>query len=553
MTHFLPHARLRPSLRALSPTLLACLLLVPLASTAHGQGASTAERSDARSSPQSGSKPTGVGSGSESESPREKRSITRGSVTIDGRAIEYTATVGDLLIRDDDDQPTASMTYVSYVRDGVEDRSSRPVTFAFNGGPGSASVWVHLGAFGPKRVALDAEGMPLGPPPAKLVNNEFSVLDATDLVFVDPVGTGWSRPLDGHELDEFTGYTSDVMHVGEMIRLWLSREGRWASPKFIAGESYGTTRAAGLAEYLQGAHGMALNGLFLISSVINWQTKVFNIGNDLPYPLILPTYTATAWFHGKLPERYADDLQLALREAEAFALGPYATALMQGSRLEGEARRQIRDRLAELTGLDPAFVERADLRVELYRFLKELLREEGVTVGRLDSRYTGRDIDSAGESFEFDPSFKVIGGHYVATLEDYLRRELGYETDTRYRQSAGARVRPWNYHESSRTSGYNTNAYANYAETLRSSMHRNPYLKVLVASGYYDMATPYFATDYTFDHMQLAPEFAGNIRHEYYEAGHMMYVRTEDHRKFRLDFLRLIEDALAEVPMPGGM
>lgn len=485
--------------------------------------------------------------------PEEQRSVTRGTVTIDGQAIDYTATVGDLLIRDDGDQPVARMTYISYVRDGISDPASRPVTFAFNGGPGSASVWVHLGAFGPKRVLLDAEGMPTGPPPGKLVNNEFSVLDVTDLVFIDPVGTGWSRPLDGHELDEFTGFSNDVRHIGDMIQQWLAREGRFASPKLIAGESYGTTRAAGLAAYLHGRHGLVMNGLCLISSVINWQTKVFNIGNDLPYPLILPTYTATAWFHGKLPERYAGDLQLALREAEAFALGPYSSALMQGRRLEGEARQAIVDRLAELTGLDPGFVEDADLRLELYRFLKELLRDDDRTVGRLDSRYTGRDIDSAGESMEFDPAFKVISGHYVATLEDYLRRELGYTTDTNYRQSAGPRVRPWNYHESSRTEGYNTNGYANYAETLRSAMHQNPYLKVLVMSGYYDMATPYFATDYTLDHMQLHPDFEGNLRHAYYEAGHMMYVRTEDHRKFREDYLRLIEEATAEGPMPGGM
>ncbi|MCG8460031.1 MAG: hypothetical protein MI919_27430, partial [Holophagales bacterium] len=429
----------------------------------------------------------------------------------------------------------------------------RPVTFSFNGGPGSASVWVHLGAFGPLKVELDAEGMPTYPPPGRLVNNEYSVLDRTDLVFLDPVATGWSRQLSTRDLEDFTGYSDDVAHVGETILLWLVRNGRLASPKFVAGESYGTTRAAGLAQYLQRQHGIVLNGLCLISSVINWQTKVFNVGNDLPYPLILPTYTATAWFHGELPERYDGDLALALREAEAFALGPYSSALMLGDRLQGEERAEIRRRLAELSGLSEDYVERADLRVEIFRFIKELLRERGLSVGRLDSRYTGRDLDDAGETYDYDPSYKVIGGYYVATLEDYLRRQLGYETDLDYRHSAGRRIRPWNYHEDSRTQGYGTNAYANYAETLRQAMHLNPYLRVLVQSGYYDMATPYFATDYTIDHMQLDPAFRDNIRHAYYEAGHMMYVREADHAKFRADYLQLIDEALEERPMPGGM
>ena len=475
----------------------------------------------------------------------EQSSSTKGRVTIDGQPVEYTVTVGDIILRTDEGEPRAKMTFVSYLRDGVEDRRSRPVTFAFNGGPGSASVWVHLGAFGPKKALLDDEGMPLGPPPGELVDNEHTVLDVTDLVFIDPVETGWSRPAPGEDGEQFIGFTKDVESVGEFIRIWLARNDRWASPKFIAGESYGTTRSAGLAEYLQDTHGMFLNGICLISSVINWGTKVFNVGNDLPYALILPTYTATAWRHGKLPEHLAGDLEAALARSEAFALGDYASALMLGDQLQGAERQRIRTQLAELSGLSEEYLERADLRVDIYHFVKELLRDEGLTVGRLDSRYTGSDRDDVGEHFEYDPSSAVVTGWYVSLLKDYLRHELGYENDMVFRHSAGRQVRPWNYHEDESRQSYGSNAYANYAEHLRAAMHKNPYLKVLIMSGYYDLATPYFATDYTVDHMQLDSELRDNIEVAYYKAGHMMYVRAEDLAKFRQDYLNFLRAALS--------
>jgi carboxypeptidase C (cathepsin A) len=474
----------------------------------------------------------------------EESSSRLGRVRIAGQVVDYRATVGDLVLRDDQGEPRARVTYVSYVREGG-DPATRPVTFAFNGGPGSASVWVHLGAFGPKRALLDEEGFPLGPPPGRLIDNEHSVLDVTDLVFVDPVETGWSRPAPEVPSSEFTGYTNDVESVGELIRHWVSRHGRWASPKLVAGESYGTTRSAGLAAHLQDVHGMHLNGVVLLSSVINWQTKVFNVGNDLPYPLILPTYTATAWYHGKLGDRFPS-LEAALDASREFALGEYSSALMLGDRLRGERRDAVRARLAELTGLSEEYLEQADLRVEIFRFTKELVREEGRTVGRLDARYTGSDLDDAGERFDYDPAGAVFDAYYVSLLKDYLRRELGFDREASFRHSAGGKLRPWSYHETGRTQGYGTNAYANYAETLRAAMHENPYLHVLVLSGYYDMATPFFATDYTIDHMQLDPALRDNVTTVYFEAGHMMYVKQSELARMREAFVAFVRDALED-------
>lgn len=486
-----------------------------------------------------------VGDGGPPAQLEERVSVTEHSMMLDGQKVDYEATVGDLILRDDAGAPKARMTYVSYVRTGVKDGAKRPVTFSFNGGPGSASVWVHLGAFGPKKAELDPEGFPAGPPPGKLVHNPYSLLDVSDLVFIDPVETGWSRPAPGEDAKQFLGYTDDVTHVGDFIRLWVSRNQRWTSPKLIAGESYGTTRAVGLAEYLQSVHGMYVNGLCLISSVINWQTKVFNIGNDLPYALILPTYTATAWYHGLLGDRFGS-LEEALKAAEDFAVGEYSSAMMLGDRLQGERRQAVAQRLHELTGLSLEYLDDANLRVEIFRFAKEVMRHEGRTVGRLDSRYLGSDRDDVGERFEFDPSMVVVTSYYVSLLNDYLQGELGFKTDETFRFSAGSRVRPWNYHAKNRTDGYNTNGYANYAESLRQSMHVNPHLKVLVMSGYYDLATPYFATDYTVDHMQLDPELRKNVEVAYYEAGHMMYVREADHRKFRDDYKAWIESIVGD-------
>jgi carboxypeptidase C (cathepsin A) len=477
----------------------------------------------------------------------EVQSVTEHEIEIDGETVPYTATAGNLLLTAEDGKPKGSIFYVAYTRSDVDDPADRPVTFSFNGGPGAASVWVHLGAFGPKKAHLDPEGFPDGPPPGYLEDNPYSVLDATDLVFVDPISTGYSRPAPGEDAGQFHGFRHDVESVGELIRLWLTRNGRWSSPKLLAGESYGTTRSAGLVGHLQERYGMYFNGVALISSVLNWQTQIFATGNDLPYVNYLPSYAAAAWYHGKLSERLSGDLRATLDEVEEFARGEYATALMMGRDLPADERDRIAARVAEYTGLSEEYVKQSNLRIVDQRFYKELLRDERKTLGRLDSRFTGRDRDAAGETFEFDPAGAVVDAYYVSLLNDYLRTELGLESDLPFRHLA-REVWPWNYHPGTFRETW-TNKYLDVAETLRRAMTENPSLQVLVMSGYYDFATPYFASDYTVDHMELEPEIADNLRVAYYEAGHMMYIREEDHAKFRRDFLELLERATGQ-PAP---
>jgi carboxypeptidase C (cathepsin A) len=423
-----------------------------------------------------------AGADKDKKPPEEKVSRTHHTLTLDGQVIGYTATAGNLLLRDEEGTLKASVFFVSYVRDGMQDPTRRPVTFSFNGGPGAASLWVHMGAFGPKKVERDAEGMAL-PPPFHLVDNDQSILDLTDLVFIDPVSTGYSRAVPGQDPKQFHGVQQDIEWVGEFIRLWVTRNQRWASPKFVAGESYGTTRAAGLARYLEERFGMLLNGVVLVSSVLNWENSEFSVGNDvLPYVIYLPTYTATAWYHKKLQPDLAGDLGKTLAEVEAFALDEYAPALLLGSRLPAPARHALAAKLARYTGLSQDYVERTNLRIELSRFTKELRRSEGITVGRLDSRFTGTDIDAAGEQSEYDPAAVSLDGPYAAAVNDYIRRDLGYESDLIYERLT-PKVWPWSF------KGFE-NSYVNMAEFLRQEMVKNPALHVLITSGYYDFATP---------------------------------------------------------------
>lgn len=472
-------------------------------------------------------------------------------VIINGQPIAYTVMCGTIVLRDEnEDKPTnnskpereracATLFFMAYLRDDVDgqpiDKTKRPLTFSFNGGPGSSSVWLHLGVLGPKRVKMDDIGHAL-PPPYQLIDNEYSLLDMTDLVFIDPVGTGYSRAVAGEKNKDFHGFGKDIESVGDFIRLFTTRQKRWTSPKFLIGESYGTTRAAGLSGYLQERHGMYLNGIMLISSILNFQTARFEPGNDLPYILFLPTYTATAWYHKMLGGKLQKDLRKTLNEVEAFALGDYASALLKGAALSADDRAKIVRKLAKYTGLSPDYLERTNLRIHIHRFCKELMRHQRRTVGRLDSRYIGLDRDAAGEMPDHDPSMSAIMGPYTATLYDYVRSDLKFESDLPYEILSGKVWQNWSYKEFE-------NQYVDVAKTLREAMSQNPHLKVFVANGYYDLATPYFATEYTFNHLGIEPVLQPNISMAYYEAGHMMYVHLASLAKLKADLAEFMAKA----------
>ncbi len=465
---------------------------------------------------------------------KDQISTTHHTITLNGQQISYTARTGTIVLRDEEGKDRASFFFIAYTRDG-QDPGRRPVTFTFNGGPGSSSVWLHMGAWGPRRVVYADDAGHAAMPPYRLTDNEGSVLDVTDLVFIDPVTTGFSRASPFTDAKKFHGVDADVESVGEFIRLWTTRYGRWTSPKFLAGESYGTTRAAGLAGWLQ-RQGYYVNGVLLISSILNFGTASFDSGNDLAYVLFVPTYTAIAWYHKRLPE----DLQRlsveeVTRQAEEFALGEYTLALMKGDAIPDAERRSVVRRLAHFTGIPADFIERANMRIRIDRFDKELLRAARRSVGRLDGRFIGIDKDAAGESPDYDPSYAAIYGEYTAAFNDYIRRELKYETDTPY-EILTSKVRPWNYDSAQ-------NRFVDVSETLRGAMSQNPYLKVYVANGFYDLATPFAATRYTFARLSLDPEIKKNVSMSDFAGGHMMYIDRKAHAKLRQDVVNFIRSA----------
>ncbi|MEX1143452.1 MAG: hypothetical protein WEC16_01315 [Anaerolineales bacterium] len=462
---------------------------------------------------------------------------TKHSVTIGKREVKYTATAGTLVLKEEDDEkgehkPKVSIFYTAYIANRPKGGKPRPLTFSFNGGPGSSSVWLHLGILGPRRVSMPSDASaPL--PPYDLLDNEYSILDVTDLVFIDPVTTGFSRAVPGQEAKQFHGFQKDMEVVAEFIRLFTTRHMRWTSPKFLIGESYGTTRAAALSGYLQDRLGLYLNGIMLISSILDFSTADFNPGNDLPFILFLPTYAATAWYHRRLEDSLQKDLRKTLAEVEEFASNEYALALMKGDSLGQAEREKIAKKLSRYTSISREYIERSNLRLEIHRFTKELLRNQRQTIGRLDSRFISRDRDAAGERYEFDPSYAAIQGPFTAALNQYVRQELDFKSDLPYEILSG-RVHPWSFKE-------HENQYVNVAETLRKAINLNPTLRVFVANGYYDLATPYYATAYTFNHLQLEPDLRSNISMEYYEAGHMMYIHGPSlvaQKKHLADFIK---------------
>ncbi len=445
--------------------------------------------------------------------------VTRHSLQLsEGGTFIYDVTTGRLPLKNEKGEIEAQLFFMAYTKVLNEDELSedRPLMFSFNGGPGSSSVWLHLGALGPKRVRLEDDGA-LPAPPYRLVDNPDTWLGNTDLVFIDPVGTGYSRALNEDLNKKFWNVKGDIEAVGEFIRLYLSRYKRWTSPLYLVGESYGTTRAAGLAGHLI-EKGIAFNGIILVSSVLNFQTLEAAKGNDLPYILYLPTYAATAHFHNKLGSFLQEDLMRTLEQVQEFALGDFATALMHGDSLPAEERKRVATEVAFYTGLSVDYVEKSDLRVEIMRFCKELLREEDRSVGRLDSRFKGIDALTVSHNFDHDPSMSAIRPPYTACFNHYVRTALGYETDEAYEILGG--VKSWDFNQGE--DGWVS--YTDTSEALRAAFAKNPHLRVFVASGFYDLATPYFATRYTLDHLGLDKSLRNQMTTRDYTAGHMMYI-----------------------------
>ncbi|KAF3363331.1 hypothetical protein PHSC3_000085 [Chlamydiales bacterium STE3] len=451
-------------------------------------------------------------------------SETNHTVSIQGKTINYKATAGNLIIKDNkNNQDSASIFFVSYMKEGSSDNSNRPITFCFNGGPGSAAIWLNIGVFGPRLIKLTNENAFVAP--YHLTDNNESILDMTDLVFVDPVSVGHSTAAPGVDPKNFHGVDQDVNSFAEFIRLYLSRYKRWNSPKYIAGESYGTTRAGSLSKVLQNDYKVFLNGVILVSSIMDFHTKDPSSTNDLPYMLYLPTYTATAWYHKKLPENMTGDLRDILTEAEEFAMNKYALALLKGDNLKKEERNAIIAKLSELTGLSQEYIDFSDLRVHPMRFTKELLRHDRKVVGRFDSRHSASELDPCNDYATTDPSFNAIIGAFTGAFNEYLANELKWKNENQYFVLAD--VHPWDWGKA--------NQYLNTSDDLAQSLVKNPNLKVFVASGYYDLATPYYATVFTFDHLGINTSLRERLFMYEYEGGHMMYLSKPILSKMRRD------------------
>ncbi|RKF23326.1 peptidase S10 [Altericroceibacterium spongiae] len=469
----------------------------------------------------------------------EQAQPSKGHVTVEGQRIDYTATPGTLTLRNDAGEPIASMFYVAYTADNRGEASDRPVTFIFNGGPGSSSMWLHMGSFGPVRVDTPTDrAQP--PAPFSLGPNHESLIDTTDLVFLDAIGTGLSRPLGKAEGPEFWGVDQDIDAFAKGIQRYLSITRRWNSPKILLGESYGTLRAAGLVNELQN-RGVQMNGVILLSSILNYGIR--NPGYDRLYVTYLPSYAATAWYHNRLADRPAR-LEPFLDEVREFARGPYLAALAKGDDLSDAERNRIASRMAAYTGLSPEFLLRNDLRVDLNRFRKELMRDQSRTVGRLDSRFTGIDVDEAGDGPQYDPADTAISGAYTAAINSYLFGTLGYKTELQYRPNFYREISSrWDQSHTPPDGGWGRMTAANTALDLARAMRINPHLQVLSLNGYYDMATPFFGAEYDLKHMQLDPSLRGNLTFRYYKSGHMIYIRPEAMTALRRDLVDFYKKA----------
>lgn len=459
---------------------------------------------------------------------------TQHKLKIGRKTLDYTVTTGIMPLKNEKDEIEARVFFMAYTLNGSQSGAQRPLTFVFNGGPGSASVWLHLGALGPRRVKMQDEGW-MPPPPYQLVDNDHTWLEFTDLVFIDPVGTGYSRAEKPELSKKFWNLEGDITSVGEVIRLYLTRYQRWSSPLFLAGESYGTTRAAGLAGYLVDK-GVAFNGIMMVSTVVNFQTLDFDRGNDLPYWLYIPTYAATAWYHQKLPANLQNKpLSDVLAEAQEWAETDYNLALVKGDALSEKQRAATVKRLSAYTGLDASFVENSNLRIHIMRFCKELLRDQKRSVGRLDSRFKGIDALPVSEFFDFDPSYNAILPPYTAMMNHYARTELGYETDVEYEALSFKVNMGWEWERGK---------YPDTSEALRSAFAKNPFMKVFFAIGLYDLATPSLATKYSLNHMDIDASLRENISTAEYEAGHMLYLDVKSLAQLKTDVTGFVQKAL---------
>ena len=472
-----------------------------------------------------------------------KTSVTQHQATIDGNEIKFTATAGKLVMKSDSGDPKANVFFVAYTKDNDSSApSKRPITFCFNGGPGSSSVWLHLGMLGPTRVKLTDDATPTAPP-HQLIPNPYSLLDTTDLVFIDPVSTGYSRPAKGENKKQFHGYDEDLRSMAQFIHDYTNQYRRWASPKFLLGESYGGLRVAGLSGRLKKRYRMDLNGVILISAVIDFQTLRANLNNDIAYALFLPSYTATAWYHDALSKDQQDrSVAELVQEAKEFARGPYLQALLAGDGLAEETRDQVAAKMSELTGLSKEYLSRSRLRVDATQFRKELLREKALVLGRFDSRYAGLARDQVSESPSYDPSAAAVFGPFTSSMNEYLREQLKVEEEQVYEILTG-NVHPWDYSKF-------TNQFVNASTTLRQTMIENPHLNVFAACGYYDLATPLFAMEHSRDHLGLPAERRSNITTKFYEGGHMMYVHEPSLKKLRGDLLEFYAASIEAIQKP---
>ena len=454
---------------------------------------------------------------------------THHTITIGGKELKYTATVAQMPLKNASGDTEAHIFYMAYTLDGA-DHAKRPLTFAFNGGPGSASLWVHMGAMGPKRTKLNDDGtMPA--PPFKLVDNDQTWLQFTDLVFIDPVGTGFSRAKSTDVARRMNGVQGDLQSVTEFIRMYLTRNDRFLSPLFIAGESYGTFRAAGLAGTLLNS-GFAVNGIVLISTILDYGVVRTNERNPIANALLLPTFTADAWYHKKLDADLQKDLQSALRESEKWAMGGYIEALNKGDALSKEERDAAIKTTARLTGLSPKYVDESNLRIDVGHFTRELLRDERLTIGRYDGRITGPSPMDAGEVAENDPSEAAVKAPFTSAFLHYVHSDLKYQTDETY-YALGGGIMPWDFGR--------PNSYAETTSLLQSAFTQNSHLKVLVCASYFDLATPFFSAQYTLNHMGIHPDRQKDIKWAYYESGHMMYIEKNSRAKLHDDVKEFME------------